>query len=107
MRNSDTIVVLVTVASVRSARALGRRLVAQRLAACANIVPGLQSIFHWQGKVRSASEALIVIKTTRRRYPALERAIKAVHSYSVPEVIALPIVRGSKDYLDWVRETTR
>lgn len=101
------LVVLVTAPSLKEARAIGRRVVEKRLAACANVIPNLHSIFTWNGKLCRASEALLIIKTTRARYAALEREVQSAHSYTVPEVIALPIVRGSKRYLSWVLDSTR
>lgn len=104
---AGALIVLVTAPSVKQARAIGRRVVEKRLAACANVIPNLHSIFTWKGKLCRQAEALILFKTTRARYAALEREIKAMHSYTVPEVIAVPIVRGSKAYLSWVLDSTR
>jgi periplasmic divalent cation tolerance protein len=100
---TDKIVVLVTCGSAKEARKIGRSLVESRYAACANIlsVP-VQSIYRWKGKVQSASEFLVILKTSRRRLPALEREVRRLHSYEVPEVIALPIERGSSAYLKWI-----
>jgi periplasmic divalent cation tolerance protein len=81
-------------------------LVTQRLAACVNIVPAVESVYWWEGKITRDSEALMIIKTTDDRYPDLERRIKELHSYSTPEVIAVRIERGSEEYLKWLRAST-
>ena len=103
---TDKIVVLVTCGSAKEARKIARALVEQRLAACVNIFPTpVQSVYRWKGKVESAKECLLSIKTTRRRFAALQRAIRRLHSYDTPEIIALPIAAGSLDYLAWVAES--
>ena len=99
---SGEVVVFVTCPRGRVAQRLAMLVVTQRLAACVNIVPAVRSVFRWQGKVDQAEEALLLIKTTARRFPALSRAIKAAHPYDVPEIIALPIAQGSAPYLAWV-----
>lgn len=105
---TDKIVVLVTCGSTKEARRIARALVEQRLAACVNIlkVP-VRSIYRWKGKVESAKESLLIIKSSRKRFGALQNAIKKLHSYDVPEIIALPIERGSFDYLAWLAESIR
>jgi len=97
-------VVLVTCASIAEARKIGRAVVEKKLAACANIVSGVESIYRWQGKVERASEVLVIIKTAGTRLRELEREVKRLHSYDVPEFIAFPIVGGSKEYLKWIGE---
>jgi periplasmic divalent cation tolerance protein len=103
---TDKIIVLVTCGSAKEAGRIARSLVEQRLAACVNIlnVP-VRSIYRWKGKVDSARELLLVIKSSRRQFARLERAIKKLHSYDVPEIIALPIERGSREYLAWLAES--
>jgi periplasmic divalent cation tolerance protein len=103
---TDKIVVLISCGSAKEARKIGRALVEAELAACANIleVP-VQSIYRWKGQVRSARESLVILKTTRRRFAEIERTIRRLHSYEVPEIVALPIERGSYDYLKWVSES--
>lgn len=96
-------VVLMTAPDLDVARELGRRLVEERLAACANIVPGLVSIFRWQGEVKDESEVLLVLKTTGSVVGALVERAASLHPYDVPEVLALPVVEGYGPYLDWVR----
>jgi periplasmic divalent cation tolerance protein len=98
----STLVVLMTAADKRQAVKIGRRAVEERLAACVNILPSIRSVYRWNGKVIVGEEVLVMLKTTEQRYPALEKMILASHSYQVPEIIALPINRGSKQYLGWV-----
>ncbi|HSD11158.1 MAG TPA: divalent-cation tolerance protein CutA [Candidatus Binatia bacterium] len=96
------IVVLVTAPSADGAAEIARALVEERLAACANIVPGVRSIYRWEERVADDSEWLLVIKTERTRFAELEARVRTLHAYSVPEVIAVEIVEGSKPYLDWL-----
>ncbi len=105
MINGDILVVLVTVSSLEEGWTIARALVTERLAACVNLVPEIRSVFFWEGDVREAAEALLVIKTRRERYEALQRRVLELHTYSVPEVLALPVVAGSPPYLAWVGET--
>lgn len=100
---TDKIVVLVTCGSQKQAQKIGRRLVEAKLAACANIlkVP-VASIYRWKGRVEQAREFLMILKTTRARFAAMEREVRRLHSYEVPEIMALPVERGSRDYLRWV-----
>jgi periplasmic divalent cation tolerance protein len=102
----DALVVLITVASLGEAERIARRLVEDRLAACVNIVPQVRSLFIWQGKFSQEDEVLLVVKSRRARFRELTTAVKQLHSYSVPEIIALPILVGSSDYLRWVAEST-
>jgi periplasmic divalent cation tolerance protein len=99
---TDKIVVLTACDSEEKAAELARALVEQKVAACVNILPGVRSIYHWQGKVEDASEWQLVIKSRRDLFPKLKEAIAAVHSYEVPEVLALPVVDGSEAYLSWL-----
>ena len=84
------------------AERVAEALVADRLAACVNIVPGITSIYRWQGEVQHDSELLLLIKTRSECYPALEARIRELHSYELPEIIAVPIQRGSEPYLAWL-----
>ena len=98
-------IVLVTCGSAGEARRIARSAVGKRLAACGNILPGpVESIYRWKGKVERSREVLLLLKTSTKRLAALEREVKRLHSYDVPEFIALPITEGSKDYLAWVKE---
>ncbi len=100
-------IVLVTCASVAEARRIGRGAVEKKLAACANILVGVESIYRWKGKVERAREVLVVMKTTVARLRELEREVKRVHSYEVPEFVVLPVVAGSREYLKWIEENAR
>lgn len=93
---------LTTCPDLRSARRLARALVEERLAACVNILPIEQSIYRWRGKIESARERLLVIKSERRVYRALERRVRALHPYELPEIIAVPVVAGHRRYLAWI-----
>ena len=95
-------VVLVTAPDAEVAARLGRTLVEEKLIACANVVPAIRSIYRWEGKVEDATEALLVLKTTRFRVDELVARVVALHPYEVPEVVALPVEAGHDRYLDWV-----
>ena len=103
----DFIVILVTASSEEEAKKIAQSLVDKRLAACVNIIKNVYSLFWWQGKIDSAKEVLLVIKTRKALAAKLIKKIKSLHSYEVPEIIALPIVSGNKEYLEWINESTR
>ncbi len=105
--NNDCWVVLCTCPDAVSAEAIATTLVERGLAACANIVPGVRSIYMWKGKREISQEHLLVIKTTEDRYESLELAILDSHPYELPEIIAVPLVTGLVGYLDWVRAAVR
>jgi periplasmic divalent cation tolerance protein len=103
---TDAIVVFVTCASTAEARRIATALVKRRLAACGNVLgSGVSSIYRWKGKVEKAREVLLILKSTRRAYTNLEREVLRLHSYKIPEIIAVPVVAGSRQYLEWVRES--
>ena len=104
---TDVCVVLVTAPSEEKAAELGRALVDEKLAACANLVPGVRSIYRWQGKVEDSAEVLMLLKTTHERFEALKARVVALHPYEVPEVVRLDVTGGHAPYLDWVRDSTR
>ena len=99
---SAYLVLLVTVSDSEEAHKIAGELLNRRKAACVNIVPGISSLFWWQDKLDSAQENLLIIKTKAAVLDEIVRLIKEIHSYSVPEIIALPIVGGNQDYLEWV-----
>jgi periplasmic divalent cation tolerance protein len=100
---TDKCLVLVTCANVAQSKRIARAVVEERLAACANILPGtVTSIYCWKGKVESARERLLLIKTSRKRLSKLQAAVERQHSYEVPEFIVLPIAAGSRAYLKWM-----
>jgi periplasmic divalent cation tolerance protein len=96
-------VVFVTTSNREDACRIAEALVIEKLAACVNIVPAIESIYRWEGEVVKESEVLMMIKTTDESYPRLESRVKELHSYSTPEVIALRIETGSDAYLEWLR----
>jgi len=102
----EAILVISTLPDPQQAEKLAQLLVEQRLAACVNILPGGTSVYRWQGKVESASETIVLIKTTMVGYPALEAAIKAAHPYELPEIVAVPVTAGLPEYLSWVASET-
>ena len=105
---TDKLVVLVTCSSPAEARRIARAVVEARLGACVNILPGaVQSIYRWKGKVECARERLLLIKTSRRRLAKLRKTVEQLHSYDVPEFIALPIAAGSPAYLAWMEDCLR
>ncbi|MBF0123530.1 MAG: divalent-cation tolerance protein CutA [Candidatus Omnitrophica bacterium] len=99
------IVVLITAKNSLEARKIAKVIVRKKMAACCNILPAIRSIYQWEGKLCDDAEVLMIVKTTRNRFPALEKEVKALHSYSVPEIIALPIVLGSKPYVRWLGQS--
>jgi periplasmic divalent cation tolerance protein len=100
-------IALTTVPSEKIAREIARNLVEKKLAACVNIVGNIRSIYTWDKKICNDKEFLLVIKTQRPVFSRLAREIKVLHPYKVPEIIALPIVAGTKDYLNWLEKATR
>jgi periplasmic divalent cation tolerance protein len=105
---SDEYLQIVTMAaSADEARRIAAALVEERLAACVQIVGPIESIYRWQGKVETATEWQCWIKTRRQRYDAVEASIRRLHSYDVPEILALPITAGSEAYLNWLSEETQ
>jgi periplasmic divalent cation tolerance protein len=103
----DEIVVLITASSGDEAALIGKTLTDERLAACVNIIREVRSLFFWEGKTQDEREALLIVKS---RLPLMEKLVakvKSLHSYSVPEILALPVVAGSREYLDWLQEATK
>lgn len=98
-------IVLITAPHRPEALRIARALVRRRLAACVNCVPGLRSVFHWQGRVDESNEALLIVKTTARRLPALITAVRRLHAYELPEILALPAAGGSAAYVRWVAQS--
>jgi periplasmic divalent cation tolerance protein len=95
-------IVLVTAPGLKTARALARAALQARLIACANLVPGIESYYWWQGKIESSAEVLLVLKTRKSKLAALEKLILAKHPYDTPEFLILPLRAGSRKYLDWL-----
>lgn len=97
---------LMTAPDLETGEAIARRVVEERLAACANVVPGVSSIFRWEGEVQEAREVLVILKTTEERAAELSQRIVELHPYDVPEVLALPVSSGFEPYLEWVRTSS-
>jgi len=102
---NNYIIVLTTTSSREEAEKIAHALLAERLIACANIIGPVHSLFWWQNKIDTAQEHLILMKTRKDLFNRLAEKVKAIHSYQVPEIIALPIMEGSKDYLKWLDES--
>ena len=100
-------IVLSTAGSADEARKIARHLVEHHLAACVNIIPRIESIYRWQGKVESSEECLLLIKTTAEKFPAIRDAIRELHSYELPECIAINIDEGSAEYLEWLANSVQ
>lgn len=100
----EFIVVFVTVGSSAEGRAIAHALVEEGLAACVNCIPGIRSIYRWEGKIEESEEELLLIKTRAEIFSGLEKRIRELHSYSVPEIIAVPLVNGSDAYLSWLEQ---
>ena len=101
MKN-DFIIIFVTCASGKEAGSLSDALLKKRLVSCANIIKGINSRFWWKGKTEKASETLAIFKTSAAKFKAVEKEVRKAHSYEVPEIVAIPIIAGSKDYLNWI-----
>lgn len=98
-------IVLITASNTKEAEKISKTLVGEKLAACVNVVPKIRSRYRWKGKIETASESLLIVKTKKILVPKLIRKVKEIHSYTVPEIIALPIVQGNPDYLRWIGES--
>jgi periplasmic divalent cation tolerance protein len=107
LREAELLLVLTTAPDAEAAQRLGRALVEERLVACASVVPGLTSIFRWQGRIQSDGEVLLLLKTQRARLSQLERRLPELHPYEVPELLALSVAGGLEKYCEWVVEETR
>ncbi len=101
------ILILSTAGTMELAEKIARALVEEGDAACVNILPGIRSIYRWQGEICDDSEFLMLIKTVEERYEGVQKAIRRLHSYSTPEIIALPVTAGDPDYLKWLHEQIR
>lgn len=99
--------ITVTCASTQEARKISSRLLAKRLIACANIIPNIESKFWWKGKLEKSKEALVMMKTIKTNFKKIETEVRRIHSYEVPEIIALPIMEGSKPYLSWIKDSLK
>lgn len=107
MRQSMEVIVFVTTKSAWVAKRIGKAVIGEQLAACVTILGTCQSLYRWNGKIQESAESLMMIKTTARCYERLQKRIKGLHSYAVPEIVAVSITKGLPDYLDWVRSSVR
>ena len=103
---TDCVVVWTTISATADGHRLASALVAERLAACVNVLAQMQSIYRWQGEVQSDDERQLIMKTTVARVPALKARLVQLHDYDVPEFIVMPVIDGSDAYLNWIREST-
>ena len=103
--NETILIVFCTVQGDKEAQRIARTLLKKKLAACCNIVPNIQSVYYWEGDIKDSAEALLIIKTTQKLYEQLEKEIKMMHSYSVPEIIGSKVETGSAAYIDWIIES--
>lgn len=104
---TDKVIILVTAASRRECKKIAKHLVEAKLAACVNITQGIESIYRWEGKIADDKEFLMLIKSTRELFPEVKHAISQIHSYHTPEIICLPIIDGSRNYLQWLSDSVR
>ena len=102
----DSVFVYVTTATIEQARTIGRRLVEDRLAACANVLPAMESIYRWQGAIETTQESVLILKTRAALVDQLAARVHELHSYDCPCVLALPILAGNPAYLRWIEEET-
>lgn len=107
MRTTSHLVILVTAPGLKQARKLAKAALNQKLAACANLAPKLESHYWWRGKLETSEEVLILFKTTKNRVSALKKLVLGLHPYETPEFVALPIQQGSRSYLEWIEESVR
>ncbi|MDP2158463.1 MAG: divalent-cation tolerance protein CutA [Nitrospirota bacterium] len=103
---ADFVVVLITAPNEDAAAKMANEIVSSRLAACVNIIRNVRSIYHWQGKIEDEGEVLMLVKTRKEFFRDLEKRVKEIHPYTVPEIIAIPILEGSAEYLQWLSEET-
>lgn len=103
----EYIVVFITAPTEDEAVKIGKTLVEEKLAGCVNIIKGIRSIYSWQGKVEDEPEILIIVKTKKELFHELEKKVKSLHSYTVPEIIGIKIDRGYEGYLNWLNEVTK
>ncbi len=103
---TSCLMVYVTTRDLAEAERIGRAVVEERLAACVNILPGMRSIYRWQGKIEAGDECVLIAKTRAALFDALAARVRVLHSYSCPCIVALPLAAGVPDYLDWIRQAT-
>ena len=107
MIDADYIIVMITCSSTREAGRIKKVLLEERKVACVNIIPAVDSFFWWKGKIDSCPEVLLLVKTKKSLFKEIVTLVKKIHKYEVPEIIALPIIDGNRDYLKWIGESVR
>ena len=107
MGDTSARILLITASSEEEAGKIAKTLVAEKLAACVNIIPGVRSTYWWEGKVCHEDEVMLIAKTMSDLFPAVMNRVKSLHSYEVPEIISFPIAEGFPDYLRWIEEVTK
>ncbi len=104
---TDKVVIMVTAASRRECRKIAKHLIEAKLAACVNITQPVESLYHWEGKIADEKEFVLLIKSTRDLFPEIKAAISKIHSYHTPEIVCLPIIDGSRNYLQWMSDSVK
>lgn len=104
---TDKVIIFVTAASRRECKKIARHLVETKLAACVNVSQPIESIYRWEGKIADEREFLLIIKSTGELFPEIEAEISKIHSYQTPEIICLPVIEGSRNYLQWVSDSVK
>ena len=104
---SEFVLIFVTTSSVAEAELISQTLVEKKLIACCNIVNPISSIFHWNGNINRETEILMILKTVKNHFDQIVREVKKLHSYETPEIIAIPIIAGSEDFLNWIKTETK
>lgn len=104
--NHTPLIVLTTFPDFQSAQKTAHEIISNRLAACVNILPQVNSVYEWEGNIETQQEHMLILKTSQRCFASLEEAIRGLHPYELPEIIATPITHGSRDYLDWIESQT-
>ena len=104
---SDKVVIFVTAGSLGEGKKVARHLVETKLAACVSVLPPMESVYRWEGKIAEEGEFLLIIKSTRELFPEIEAAVSKIHSYQTPEIICLPVIEGSSKYLLWVSDSVK
>lgn len=105
--NTSFIVIFITTSTFEEANKIANALLSKKKVACVNIIPIIHSFFWWQGKIDSADESLLIVKTKRELWDDVVKLVKTLHSYTVPEIIALPIIGGNEDYMKWISDSVR
>ncbi len=104
---TDYIIIYITTSSINEAKKIGSALIEEKLAACSNIISPIRSIYRWEGKICDDEEAMIILKTKKELFNQIVKIVEKLHSYEVPEIIAIPIIKGAGKYLSWLDDETK